>query len=275
MKHSGWVIATMHQKEQVIQPLLLQLGYESTIAGINTDQLGTFTGEMERVLSPKEAAIAKCELAIQATGIPRAIASEGSFGPHPDYPWIAADEEWIVSIDKELSQMIVARVLSTDTNFDAGVFETVELALQFANTVKFPSHGLIAKAAKENYNNIVKGIISEQHLIDVCREMVNTFGSVYLETDMRALFNPSRMNVIEQAMQKWVEKYQIVCPACKTPGFDIVNVERGLPCLLCSLPTSLVKSSLRKCNHCAYESSEPNPQGKKVADPMYCNRCNP
>lgn len=258
-----------------MQPLLLQLGLESTTATINTDQLGTFTGEIERVLSPKEAAIAKCELAIKTSGIPRAIASEGSFGPHPDYPWIAADEEWIVSVDKERSQTIVARVLSTDTNFDAGLFETVEAALQFANAAKFPSHGLIAKTAKENHNSIVKGITSEHQLIAVCEQMINTVGSVYLETDMRAMFNPSRMNVIEQAMRKWVEKYQVVCPACKTPGFDVVTVERGLPCLLCNLPTDLIKSSLRKCNCCAFEVTEPNPQGRTVADPMYCNRCNP
>ncbi len=68
------LIATKHRKEQVISPILEEaLGVKCIVSeNIDTDVLGTFTGEVERTNSPLETARMKCELA-----------SEGSFGSHP------------------------------------------------------------------------------------------------------------------------------------------------------------------------------------------------
>jgi len=59
-------------------------------AGLDTDGLGTFTGEVERPAPPRETALLKARLAIETTGLPRALASEGSFGPHPALGFVPA-----------------------------------------------------------------------------------------------------------------------------------------------------------------------------------------
>ena len=50
-------------------------------AEVDTDRLGTFTGEVERPGPPRETALMKARLGQRATGLPRALASEGVFGP--------------------------------------------------------------------------------------------------------------------------------------------------------------------------------------------------
>lgn len=46
---------------------------------------------------------------------------------------------------------------------------------------------------------------------------------------MRAMFNPTRMEVIKRATEKLVSKIKRRCEKCETPGFDIDSVEIGLP----------------------------------------------
>ncbi|MEN9703202.1 MAG: hypothetical protein RLZZ209_628 [Bacteroidota bacterium] len=77
-------IATMHGKEKVIGPAL-EKAYRMkySVAALDTDLLGTFSGEVERVLTPLEAAREKCRLALEKNDAEIAIASEGSFGSHP------------------------------------------------------------------------------------------------------------------------------------------------------------------------------------------------
>ena len=50
-------------------------------AEVDTDRLGTFTGEVERPGPPRETALMKARLGQGATGLPCALASEGAFGP--------------------------------------------------------------------------------------------------------------------------------------------------------------------------------------------------
>ena len=79
------VIASMHRKEEVLKPLLEQgLGITVQVEeGLNTDLLGTFSGEVARLADPLTTARKKCELALDLSGCDLALASEGSFGPHP------------------------------------------------------------------------------------------------------------------------------------------------------------------------------------------------
>ena len=79
------VIATKHEKEKVIGPLV-----ENHLAAdwfvdptFDTDFLGTFSGEIERKDDPLTTLKNKCLLAMEAANCDLGIASEGSFGPHP------------------------------------------------------------------------------------------------------------------------------------------------------------------------------------------------
>lgn len=54
---------------------------------IDTDQLGAFTGEVERKSTPLTCIRQKCELAMKESKVTIGVASEGSFGPPPFIPF--------------------------------------------------------------------------------------------------------------------------------------------------------------------------------------------
>jgi hypothetical protein len=83
------VLATMHQKEQVIAPILEHLGIKIVVPqGLNTDEFGTFSRDIKRPGDQLQAARLKAERAMALTGLTLAFASEGSFGPHPSIPYL-------------------------------------------------------------------------------------------------------------------------------------------------------------------------------------------
>jgi hypothetical protein len=44
---------------------------------------------------------------------------------------------------------------------------------------------------------------------------------------MRAMYNPSRMTVIQNATKKLVEKINSCCPHCNIPGFGITDAKEA------------------------------------------------
>ena len=101
------------------------------------------------------------------------------------------------------------------------------------------------------------------------------YSEIFVETDMRAMNNPTRMNVIEEAAKILIEKIKSNCPKCKIPGFEVVEIIRGLPCENCNIPTRGAKMHLFKCKKCSFEDLKEIPNNKKYENPMYCNFCNP
>ncbi len=80
------LIATQHRKEEVMAPCLTDaLGVICQVAeNLNTDLLGTFSGEVARLDDPITTLRKKCMLALKQHPIfDLVVASEGSFGPHP------------------------------------------------------------------------------------------------------------------------------------------------------------------------------------------------
>lgn len=270
------VIATKHQKEQVIAPLLFNefglIGF--TPRQLDTDILGTFTGEIERKLSPIEAAKQKCLLAMEQEKCNMAIASEGSFGPHPSLFFVNSDDEILVFMDKRNNIEIIAREVSTKTNFNAQIINNLTELHAFATNALFPSHALIIRAEKASNNEIMKGINNWDELDNAFNYFKQKYGKAYVETDMRACFNPTRMNVIEKATVQLIKKIKSVCPSCQTPGFSVKKIIRGLPCKLCNLPTDTPKIHIYCCNNCHLEKEE-KILGKEFEDPMNCSFCNP
>jgi hypothetical protein len=111
------VIATKHKKQNAMAALLeKELGVTCIVPNdLDTDQLGTFSGEIERELSPMDAAKKKCTLAMELTNTDLAIASEGSFGAHPLLYFLPANDEILVLIDKKNGLEIAVREISTKT----------------------------------------------------------------------------------------------------------------------------------------------------------------
>jgi hypothetical protein len=276
-KGRNLLIATKHEKEKVIAPILeKELGVKCFLASdLDTDKLGTFTGEVERKDDPVTTARKKCLMAMELANCDLAIASEGSFGSHPTIFFAPADDEFLLFLDKTNHLEIIARELSTETNFNGAEIKTKEELEEFTKNVKFPSHGLILKKDKDDFSEIVKGISSVKKLNSTFNHFISSYGKAFIETDMRAMHNPTRMKVIEKATLKLANKINSLCPCCFTPGFGVTDGKSGLPCEQCSLPTRSTLSHIYTCQKCIYTKEEKYPNGKFTEDPMYCDYCNP
>jgi hypothetical protein len=271
------VIATKHQKEKVIAPLFEKAFAVKCFTPINfdTDLLGTFSGEIERKDDPLTTVKNKCLQAMELSQCDLGIASEGSFGSHPFLFFAHADEEFLIFIDKRNELEIVERVVSTKTNFNSSEIKTEKDLIKFAKSVKFPSHALIIKKSADDNTGILKGITDWDVLQKSFQHFMTTYGQAYVMTDMRAMYNPTRMKVIKETARKLVKKIKSTCPKCKTPGFGVTEVKQGLPCSLCGFPTRSTLSYIYQCKKCGFTKEEKFPHNKTKEDPMYCDICNP
>jgi len=244
------------------------------LVSIDTDEFGTFSGERPRVLSPISALRAKCDSASRASDLNLIVASEGSFGPHPSILFVPADEELLMLKDYENDIEIVARVISTETNFHSSeVFSEKDL-LEFVEMVKFPSHSVILRGKSSN-EVAFKGINDQRELLSCFNQLMDQGIGVIAETDMRAIHNPLRMQVIESCCLELIRKIHSVCEICATPGFDVTEVIAGLPCQQCGTPTSSPLVNIFCCKKCGHTMEKKFPMGKVCEDPMHCDVCNP
>jgi len=275
------VIATMHHKEKVIAPLLEQeLDIKAIVpTDFNTDTFGTFTREIKRLGTQIAAAKLKAETALKLTGETLAIASEGSFVPHPLVPYIYSNREIVILIDKENELEIIGEEFSIDTNFNHQIVENLPEAYDFAQKVGFPEHGLVIywEDPTKNSIDIIKGITTEAKLQETIHTALNNSidGKVNVETDMRALYNPTRMKNIEKATLNLLTKIKSLCPKCSAPGFAITEKIAGLPCETCSMPTNLTLSVIYQCQKCGFKQEKFFPHGREFAEPAQCMYCNP
>ncbi|WP_337268086.1 DUF6671 family protein [Oryzifoliimicrobium ureilyticus] len=275
------VLATMHGKESVIAPVMLEkLGLIVSIApGIDTDTFGTFTGEIPRAGTIREAAIRKARLGMDATGLQIGLASEGSYGPHPHFPFIPGGVEIMVLVDN-LNNIVVSETLIEDAPVFGNVFASTDDELaSFLERVDFPHHALIVKSADPPTPSraIYKGLRDRE---EVSEAMVRCAarsrdGRALVQTDMRAHMNPTRMSTLQRLAARLADRLLQACPACRMPGFGQTDVEVGLPCEDCGAPSLLVRHHIFQCVACSYLEKRPRPDGRDYADPGQCPQCNP
>ena len=274
------ILATMHNKEKVISPLLKEhLGINLIVRkGLNTDIFGTFTREIKRPDTQIITARLKAKKALEMYDEKIAIASEGSFAPHPLIPYIYANREIIIFLDQENDLEIIGEVFSKETNFNHQTISSLEEAEEFGEKVGFPEHGLVISFANisTGKTEFIKGITSKENLINSVETAIkNTNGKFHIETDMRAMYNPTRMKNIALATQDLINKINSLCPQCHTPGFMINQKIPGLPCELCHQPTSLIKAVIFQCQKCNFTQQQLFPNNQEFADPSLCEYCNP
>ena len=275
------VLATMHQKERAIAPILeSEFGIKVIVPeNINTDTFGTFTRETKRPGNQIETARLKAQKALELTGEALGLASEGSFAPHPNIPFISSNREIVILLDRNHGLEIIGEEFSTDTNHSHMVVKSVEEAFEFGKKIGFPEHGLVVMFSEYPQGNkeVIKGIITEEKLVEAVNFVLKNSptGKAHLETDMRAMYNPTRMNNIAKATQDLVEKINSLCPKCSTPGFKVSKRIQGLPCAICYMPTTLTRAVIYQCQKCGFNQEKPFPNGSKYADPAQCIYCNP
>jgi sulfur carrier protein ThiS len=273
------ILGTMHGKERVIAPILEQeIGLKVIVPDhFDSDKFGTFTRDIKRISTQIETARRKAQQAIELSGYDIGIASEGSFYPYPNLPIVSCNRELILLCDRVHNLEIIGQAIVTETNHAHQTVINLSDALEFAEKVGFPAHGLVVMVDKNSLNSeeIFKGITNEADLVKIVKDILDKNGTVHLETDMRAMHNPTRMKAIVAATENLVQKLKQLCPNCGCPGFDIVERKGGLPCSLCHFPTSLIKLDIYGCQKCDYREEKIFPNGQATADPMYCEYCNP
>jgi hypothetical protein len=270
-------IATNHHKEAVIQPILeRELNVNCfTLTLFNSDQFGTFSGEIERSLSPLETLKAKCELGFKVTGCDLVIATEGSFGAHPDLPFCAAHDELMLLMDYRHNTSFTARILTTETNFQGKTILNEDDLLKFCKSIDFPKQAIILRNGERSMLFLKKGINDWDELSTAYNVCMRRHGSVFVETDMRAMHNPTRMKQIELLTQKLINQLKVLCPACEMPGYGVTSVSPGLPCWICETPTSSVLKHVLTCAACQHQEEVYFPKGRETEDPTFCSACNP
>lgn len=273
-------VATQHGKERVIAPALMNampLAGVQVIPGVDTDRFGAFSGEVERALDPLETCIAKAKHGAEVSGMDLVIASEGSFGPYPPAPFISCDEELLVLYDARDDKVFSGRHVSLETVFGGESCTTWQQVSAFAERMRFPGHGLVVRA-REKWSAgdaMRKGIVDRDSLQSAAERLIAAHGSCWVETDMRAMMNPTRMKAIGETAVRFAAELGEPCPVCGACWFRITGTRTGLPCALCGWPTESVRSMERGCWHCGHVHYAPRPDGKQAEDPQHCGNCNP
>lgn len=271
------LIATKHKKDSVLAPLLEEnLGVNCVVAtAFDTDVFGTFTGELERKEDPVKTVRKKCLEAMAMYDCDLGIASEGSFGSHPLIPFVPANEEIVIFIDRKNDLEIISKEIGMETNFSAEKVNTWEELVDFAGRALFPSHALILRMSERSHSLIFKGITDWDLLKSSYEELQKDSSAVWVETDMRALHNPTRMEMIKKTGLSLIEKIKSCCPHCNSPGFSVTRSKSGLSCSLCGSATRSTLSHLYECQKCSFKTEEEYPYGKYSENPEFCDICNP
>jgi len=275
------VLATMHRKEEVMAPILAaELGITLTVPEhLNTDTFGTFTRDIPRMGTQREAARHKAQKALALTGSTLSLASEGSFQPHPACPFIGLNCELVLLLDTQHELELVGEFCSTETNYSQQTVHTLAEAQAFATKSGFPSHGLVIFTQPElgAKSPVHKGITSQTEFTQIVQSAFQSAPQqpISIETDMRALYNPTRMKNIARATQALVRSARSCCPTCQWPGFSVVKRLEGLPCALCHFPTARTLAHHYQCQKCNFHQEVRFPDGVATADPADCPLCNP
>ena len=271
------LIVTKHGKDKVLQPLLENnLNVRCKVSlDFDTDSFGTFSGEIKRTGDALTTLRKKCHTAMMLYNADLAVASEGSFGPHPTAFFASADDEMVILLDLKNKLEIIGRKISMETNFASQECSDLQALQEFLKSVNFPSHKVILKSGEKDDSTIYKDCGTLAEVKNVFEILISKYGKVHVETDMRAMNNPKRMKVISQAAENLIEKINLLCPKCQMPGFSVSAVTPGLRCGDCHLPTKSILYNTSTCQKCHYTEQKYYPRGISFENPMYCDNCNP
>ena len=267
---SQLLLSSKHHKEQILQPIFEPLGSLLMInKGFDTDKFGTFCGSTPRKEGPKVTVKEKCLAGMAFAGKRQGLASEGSFGQHPNVPFLTVNEEWLVYIDLDHNLEIFGRSTTLEVCHAQLHYQDATQLTHFLSNCSFGKQGLVFKNSRTN-KIIEKGIQSEDKL----NKLMGNIPEWEIETDLRAHMNPLRQKNIAAAGKDLIERMHRRCPNCAHPDFSVQQVSGKLPCNWCQYPTETYQFLEYHCLACAYKVIEKR-QDKQFEDPQYCKHCNP
>ena len=265
-------VGTRHGKQHQFQPAFREvLGAAlHTPPDLDTDQFGTFSGDLPRSGTAIDAARAKTRLAMAVSALPYGLASEASYGPltggwagHEEL-LLFCDERWGIEVlegHRTLAVPGTAQQVRDHSEVRAALLDGL------------PDQALIVRPGQGD-GPISKGVEDAATLRAAVSAAVSHSpdGVALIEPDLRAHHNPSRRLVLARLAGTLARRLATECPACTAPGFGRLDVEPGLPCRVCATPTPLPRNEIHGCAACAHRISRPV---RDVADPAACPLCNP
>lgn len=276
--------ATQHQKDKIISSLFKDNFNAQIIVPlyIDTDQFGTFSGEIQRPSDIKQVLRQKAELGLKATGLNLGLANEGSFGPHPSMPWLQCNQETFIFVDAHLEIELFANVISLENRAEYGVIEDEHQLASFLQKVNFGPQAVIVKPSPldtDAKDYIFKGLIAKKNVLDAIHKIKKDLKQkgVWVETDNRAHLSPKRQTVILKAAEKLVQLLKSKCPGCEYPGFEIKDLIMGIKCEACGLKSEKPVQEIWGCSNskCDYKQVKGRSDGLKFLKPEQCDWCNP
>lgn len=265
----------MHDKLRVVAAALRhRLDVDVVVVDdIDTDQLGTFTREIDRAGSQIDAARKKAQLALER-GYAVGLGSEGACVPGP-FGLGATDVECIVCLDAATGLEFVGRAIEPGLHLH-GVVSSWGALMELAVRAGFPEHGLIVRSHDVDGPNLRKGLRTTEALHEafMAAQRASPDGRVHVENDLRAHQHPTRMATIAAAATDLAVRLASLCPSCGAPGFGAARRVPGLPCRDCGAPTSEPIADEYACVRCDHRELQAH-SASDVADPGRCDFCNP
>ena len=285
-------VSTLHGKAAALAPALAPLGLRLEAVPIDTDALGTFSGEIERVAPAREIVVAKARRGMTAAGLPLGLATEGSFGPDPLLGFLPLHEELLAFVDDVHGQVLVLEHAGHDTNWRTKAVTPDDDLAPLLAEIGLPTHAALVRPnvwpqdadphdmkvpAARRTMPVEKGLRDPADVAAAVGRIapLSADGRARVEADLRAHMNPTRMRVIANLGEQLCDRLSTPCPACGVPGFGRVATETGLPCESCAEPTRLVRAEIHGCGVCDYRVSRPRIDGRVSAEAGHCDECNP
>jgi hypothetical protein len=73
---------------------------------------------------------------------------------------------------------------------------------------------------------LIKDIQTPADFRNAVKRVIGMYGTAFVETDMRAHRNPTRMRAIKRATLDLVRRFRSPCPVCAAPGFAVTERPR-------------------------------------------------
>lgn len=270
-------LASIHRKERAAAaPFRRLLDAEIVVAPrVDTDQLGTFSGEIPRPDALVETCLAKAELAFDSLDVDCALASEGSYGPIDRVPLKPGGLEIMAFVDRKRGVRLVETLLTHRTNWRLWRFGGGDPAVHAAiAAIGFPESGIFVMR-NTDFSEPHKSLKTVDEVVAaVDREAARSDdGLALLISDMRAHRNPQRMQVLRALSWKLARRLAHTCPKCGAPGFGHVHSTRGLPCEECREPTHWIDFEVDGCSACGHAVARPRKDRRKSAPRTACRVC--
>ena len=266
------LLITKHHKLEHIAPAFHELGWTLHSADIDTDVLGTFSGDIARTASPLLTARRKALLGSGLGEEPWLMASEGTITP--SMLALPLDRELVVAVDRMTLTTVTghaARFATVACHFVVEYRTSEEEVITKCAAADLPGHRLLISTPDRSLSAI-GGLESVEAVLKIITKFRRRGRKLVVQTDFRAHLCPSRQVVIAAAAQDLADRLSHRCPRCSGAGFGCEEVLLGLLCANCGQPTEEIASEQWRCPWCSFSEAR---RREKAADPQQCGHCNP